>query len=162
MLECTEVPRAPGRHMYDQIRIVQRKRQTLGGGLATQSKFAVETQYNTEPECTCRAAGSEFTRIGEHVCMRVSEYKGKHSARRTCLWYFHCACGFRLWVSLKTHKQTLGRHFSTKNGSRKPYGKLTSQATMAARLSASAGLPRGWGVIVPVLEGLELRHAVCG
>ena len=24
----------------------------MGGGLATQSKFAAEAQYNTEPECT--------------------------------------------------------------------------------------------------------------
>ena len=30
MLECTEVPKALRRHMYDQIRIVQRKRQTVG------------------------------------------------------------------------------------------------------------------------------------
>ena len=71
MLECTEVPKALRRHMYNQIRIVQRKRQTVGGGLATQSKFAAEAQYNTEPECTCSAAGSEFTRIGEHVCMMM-------------------------------------------------------------------------------------------
>ena len=60
MLECTEVPKALRRHMYAQLRIVQRKRQTVGGGLATQSKFAAEAQYNTEPECTCIAAGSEF------------------------------------------------------------------------------------------------------
>ena len=85
MLECTEVPKALRRHMYDQIRIVQRKRQTVGGGLATQSKFAAEAQYNTEPECTCSAAGSEFTRIGEHVCMRGREYKGKNTVYRKVL-----------------------------------------------------------------------------
>ena len=74
MLECTEVLMALRRHMYDQIRIVQRKTQTVGGGLATQSRSATKAQYNTEPECTCSAAGSEFTGIGGHVCMRVSEY----------------------------------------------------------------------------------------
>ena len=74
MLERTAVPKALRRHMYDQIRIVQRKTQTVGGGLATQSKFASEAQYNPELECTCSAAGSEFTGIGGHVCMRVSEY----------------------------------------------------------------------------------------
>ena len=33
ILECTEVPKALRRHMYDQIRIVQRKRQTGEGNL---------------------------------------------------------------------------------------------------------------------------------
>ena len=29
------------------------------------------------PVCTCAAAGTEFTRIGGHVCMRGSEYSGR-------------------------------------------------------------------------------------
>ena len=77
MLDSTEVPKALRRHMYDRLRIVQRKRQTVGGGLAMQAKFAAETQYNTEPDCTCKAAGSEL-RMRGHVCMRGSEYKGRN------------------------------------------------------------------------------------
>ena len=48
----------------------------MGGGLATQSRFAAEAQYNTEPECTCSAAGSEVTKIGDHV---ASIDKGKNT-----------------------------------------------------------------------------------
>jgi hypothetical protein len=77
MLETSDAPKGLRRHMYDQIRVVQSRRGTVESGLVSQSKFAEESTFDSMPVCTCAAAGTEFTRVGGHVCMRGSEYSGR-------------------------------------------------------------------------------------